>query len=47
MAKAPSLTGKTTIQATPKKSAQGRSKRTNLAATPTRGRLKRYRGQGK
>ena len=46
MAKAPSSNSKT-IQAIPKKSAQGRSKRTNLAATPNRAKLRRYRGQGK
>jgi len=35
-----------TIQSTPKKSAQGRSIHTNLAASSRNGRKKRYRGQG-
>ncbi len=42
-----SLTGGTLIQSKPKMSAQGRSRNTNLAATPNRARKKRYRGQGK
>jgi hypothetical protein len=42
-----SLTGKTVIESKPKKSAQGCSRNTNRAATPTRARQKRYRGQGK
>jgi hypothetical protein len=42
-----SLTGSKVIESKPKMSAQGRSRNTNLAATPTRARKKRYRGQGK
>ena len=42
-----SPTGSTTIQSKPKMSAQGRSRNTNLAATPNRAKQKRYRGQGK
>ena len=42
-----SLTGAKVIQSKPKMSAQGCSRNTNLAATPSRPRKKRYRGQGK
>ena len=42
-----SLTNKLVIESKPKMTAQGRSRNTNLAATPTRARKKRYRGQGK
>jgi len=41
-----SLTNKVVIQSKPKMSAQGRSRNTNLAATPSRARKRRYRGQG-
>jgi hypothetical protein len=34
------------MESKPKMSAQGRSRNTNLAATPTRGKKRRYRGQG-
>jgi hypothetical protein len=37
----------TMIQSKPKMSAQGRSRNTNLAATPNRPKQKRHRGQGK
>jgi hypothetical protein len=47
MAKAKgSLTNKVEITPVVKKTAQGRSKNTNLAATARNGRKKRYRGQG-
>jgi hypothetical protein len=42
-----SLSGAKVIESKPKMSAQGRSRNTNLAATPSRPRQKRYRGQGK
>jgi hypothetical protein len=42
-----SLTNKVIIEAKPKKTRQGKSRNTHLGATPTRGKLKRYRGQGK
>ena len=41
-----SLTNKTEITSVVKKTSQGRSKNTNLAATSRNGRKKRYRGQG-
>jgi hypothetical protein len=41
-----SLSGGKLIESKPKMSAQGRSRNTNLAATPNRPRKKRYRGQG-
>lgn len=47
MAKAKSsLTNKVQIIPVTKKTAQGRSKNTNLAATASNGRKKKYRGQG-
>jgi hypothetical protein len=42
-----SLTGKTVIESKPKKTRQGNSRNTNLGATPTRAKQRRYRGQGK
>lgn len=42
-----SLTNKVVIESKPKKTRQGRSRNTSLSATPTRGKLRRYRGQGK
>ena len=42
-----SLTGKTVIESKPKMTSQGCSRNTNLAATPSSPRKKRYRGQGK
>jgi hypothetical protein len=41
-----SLTGAKVIESKPKCTAQGRSRNTNLAATSSRPRKKRYRGQG-
>ena len=41
-----SLTNKIKIIPIVKKTAQGRSKNTNLAATARNGRKKKYRGQG-
>lgn len=42
-----SLTNKVVVESKPKMTAQGRSRNTNLAATPSSPRKKRYRGQGK
>ena len=47
MAKAGKSPFGSTIQSKPKCTAQGRSRNTNLAATPNRGKKRRYRGQGK
>jgi hypothetical protein len=41
-----SLTGNQKIESKPKMTSQGRSRNTNLAATPSRPKRKRYRGQG-
>jgi hypothetical protein len=46
MSKMKSPTGQKVIVRVEKKTAQGRSRNTNLAATPNRGRKRRYRGQG-
>lgn len=42
-----SLTGAKVLQSQPKMTSQGKSRNTNLAATPSHPRKKRYRGQGK
>lgn len=47
MAKRPSLTGGTFIEATPKKTRQGSGKHTKYAATSRNNKKKMYRGQGK
>ena len=47
MAKRPSLTNKVIIESKPKKTRQGRSQHTKLAATSRNSAKKRYRGQGK
>ena len=48
MAKASGAWGNTDyVQATPKKSRQGRGKHTKLSATSRNSAKKRYRGQGK
>lgn len=41
-----SPTGSTKMELKPKCTSIGRSRNTNLAATPTRGKKRRYRGQG-
>ena len=41
------ISGKNTVTPTVKKTRQGRSARTILSPTPSNGRKKRYRGQGK
>lgn len=47
MAKRPSLTNKVVIESKPKKTRQGRSENTILAASSRNGAKKRYRGQGR